>query len=131
MKRKLFVSILLLIPFTFLKAQDENKIFEKIEINAHTNQRAWAEHISKKTQLPDSVLKDIPPGTYKINVQFIVDVHGNMGQIKALNDPGYGLTKRALNAVSSYKGEWKPANQCGRNVNAYRKQSIVFIVPAQ
>ena len=131
MKRKLFVSILLLIPFTFLKAQDENKIFEKIEINAHTNQRAWAEHISKKTQLPDSVLKDIPPGTYKINVQFIVDVHGNMGQIKALNDAGYGLAKRALDAVSSYKGEWKPANQCGRNVKAYRNEAIIFIVPAQ
>lgn len=48
MKRKLFVSILLLIPFTFLKAQDENKVFEKIEINAHTNQKAWTEHVAPK-----------------------------------------------------------------------------------
>ena len=121
--------MLLLIPFTFLKAQDENKVFEKIEINAHTDQKAWAEHVSKKTQLPDSVLKDIPAGTYKVNVQFIIDVHGNMGQLKVLNDPGYGLAEKAINAVSSYKGEWKPANQCGRNVNAYRKETIVFIVP--
>ena len=131
MKRNLFGSILLLISSTFLKAQDENKVFEKIEINAHTNQKAWAEHISKKTQLPDSVLKDIPAGTYKVNVQFIVDVHGNMGQIKTMNDPGYGLAERAINAVSSYKGEWKPANQCGRNVKAYKKETIVFVVPAQ
>ena len=129
MKRKLFSCMLLLIPFTFLKAQDENKVFEKIEINAHTDQKAWAEHVSKKTQLPDSVLKDIPAGTYKVNVQFIIDVHGNMGQLKVLNDPGYGLAEKAINAVSSYKGEWKPANQCGRNVNAYRKETIVFIVP--
>ena len=129
MKRKLFSCMLLLIPFTFLKAQDENKVFEKIEINAHTDQKAWAEHVSKKTQLPDSVLKDIPAGTYKVKVQFIVDVHGNMGQLKVLNDPGYGLAEKAINAVSSYKGEWKPANQCGRNVNAYRKEVIVFIVP--
>ena len=131
MKRRLFSSILLLISFTFLKAQDENKVFEKIEVNAHTDQKAWAEHISKKTQLPGSAIKDIPAGTYKVNVQFIVDVHGNMGQIKALNDPGYGLAERALNAISSYKGEWNPANQCGRNVKAYRKEAIVFIVPAQ
>ena len=131
MKRKLFSSILLLIPFTFLKAQDENKIFEKIEVDAHTNQKAWMEHIYKKTQLPDSVKKDIPAGTYKINVRFIVDVHGNMGQIKALNDPGYGLAERAINAVSSYKGDWKPANQCGRNVKAYRDHAIIFIVLAQ
>lgn len=131
MKGIIFTSLLFLLPFTVLKAQDENKVFEKVEQNANTDQKTWNEHISKKTQLPDSVIKDIPAGTYKVNVQFIVDVHGNMGQIKALNDPGYGLTKRALNAVSSYKGEWKPANQCGRNVNAYRKQSIVFIVPSQ
>jgi periplasmic protein TonB len=131
MKRKLFSSMLLLISFIFLKAQNENKVFEKIEVDAHTNQKAWAEHISKKTQLPDSVLKDIPAGTYKVNVQFIVDVHGNMGQIKALNDPGYGLGERAINAVSSYKGEWKSANQCGRNVKAYKKEVIVFIVPSR
>ena len=48
-----------------------------------------------------------------------------------MNDPGYGLAKKALNVVSSYKGEWKSANQCGRNVKAYRTQSIVFSVPAQ
>ena len=131
MKRRLFSSILLLIPFTFLKAQDENKVFEKIEVNAHTDQKAWTEHIFKKTQLADSAIKDIPAGTYKVNIQFIIDVHGNIGQIKALNDPGYGLAERAINAVSSYKGEWKPANQCGRNVKAYRKEAIVFIVPAQ
>ena len=131
MKRTLSISIFLLIPFTFLKAQDENKVFEKIEVNAHTDQKAWTEHISKKTQLPDSAIKDIPAGTYKVNVQFIVDVHGNIGQIKTLNDPGYGLSERAMNAISSYKGEWKPANQCGRNVKAYRKEQVVFIVPAQ
>jgi protein TonB len=131
MKRNLFGSILLLISSTFLKAQDENKVFEKIEINAHTNQKAWAEHISKKTQLPDSVIKDVPAGTYKVNVQFIVDIHGNMGQIKALNDPGYGLAERAINAVSSYKGEWKPANQCGRNVKAYKVQTITFVISSE
>ena len=131
MKRRLFSSILLLIPFTFLKAQDENKVFEKIEVNAHTDQKAWTEHIFKKTQLADSAIKDIPAGTYKVNIQFIIDVHGNIGQIKALNDPGYGLAERAINAVSSYKGGWKPANQCRRNVKAYRKEQIAFIVPAQ
>ena len=129
--KAMIISILTLSSFTALNAQEDEKVFEKIEVNATTDQKKWNDHINIKTQLPDSAIKDIPPGTYKVNVQFIVDVHGNMGQIKALNDPGYGLTKRALNAVSSYKGEWKPANQCGRNVNAYRKQSIVFIVPSQ
>ena len=129
--KRIIISILTLSFCIALNAQEDEKVFEKIEVNATTDQKKWNEHINRKSQLPDSILKDIPPGTYKVNVQFVIDVHGNLSQIKALNDPGYGLAKKALNAVSSYKGEWKPANQCGRNVNAYRKQSIVFIVPAQ
>jgi protein TonB len=131
MDKRQILFLLFLIPFTYLKAQDENKVFEKVEINAHTNQKQWIEHISKKTQLPDSVLRDIPPGTYKINVQFIVDIHGSLGQVKAKNDPGYGLAQRAINIISTYKGKWEPANQCGRNVKAYREEVLIFIIPYQ
>lgn len=131
MKRNIFICLLFLFPLTVLQAQDEEKVFTKVNIEAHTNEKAWAEHISRKTQLPDSVVKDIPAGTYKVNVQFVVDVHGNVGQIKAKNDPGYGLAKMAMNVISTYKGKWQPANQCGRNVKAYREQAIVFIIPAQ
>jgi len=140
MNKKIFISVLSLFFTVIISAQviidkkekdDEDKVFTKVNIEAYTDEKAWASHISKYTQLPDSVLKNIPAGTYKILVQFIIDIHGSIGQIKALDDPGYGLAKRALIAVSSYKGEWKPANQCGRNVKAYRKQPIVFIVPAQ
>ena len=131
MKGMIFTSLLFLLPFTVLNAQDENKVFEKVEQNANTDQKTWNEHISKKTQLPESVVKDIPAGTYKVNVQFVVDVHGNVGQIKAKNDPGYGLAKMAIAIISTYKGKWQPANQCGRNVKAYKEQPIVFIVSAQ
>ena len=128
MKRIIFIYVLFLFPLTVLHSQEENKVFEKIEVNAHTDQKAWTEHIARKTQLPDSVVKDIPSGTYKVNVQFVVDVHGNLGQIKAKNDPGYGLAKMAMSVISSYKGKWQPANQCGRNVKAYREQLVVFII---
>ena len=128
MKRNIFISLLFLFPLTVLQAQDDYKVFEKVEINAHTDPKEWAAHIAKKTQLPDSVVKDIPAGTYKVNIQFVVDVHGSVGQIKAKNDPGYGLAKMAMNVISTYKGKWQPANQCGRNVKAYKEQAIVFII---
>jgi protein TonB len=110
------------------KVEDKYQVFEKVSNEAGTNEKTWADHIKRKTQLPDSIKKDIPSGTYKVTVQFIIDKHGSIGQIKALNDPGFGLAQRAENAVSSYKGEWKPAVQCGREVNAYRKQQIVFVI---
>jgi periplasmic protein TonB len=140
MSKKTFISILSLFFTIIINAQviidkkekdDEDKVFTKVNIEAYTNEKALASHINKYTQLPDSAIKNIPAGTYKISIQFVIDIHGNIGQIKALDDPGYGLSKRALIAVSTYNGEWKPANQCGRNVKAYRKQPIVFIVPAQ
>ena len=131
MKKYIFIPLLFLFPLTVLQAQEENKVFEKVELEAHPDRKEWAAHISKKTQLPDSVVKDIPAGTYKVSVQFVVDVHGNLGQIKAKNDPGYGLAKMAMNIISAYKGKWQPANQCGRNVKAYREEVIVFIIPAQ
>ena len=112
----------------YKKAGSEDPVFEKVSNEVSTNEKAWAEHIKRKTVLPDSVLKSIPAGTYKITVQFIVDKMGNVGQIKALNDAGYGLAQRAENAVLSYKGEWSPAVQCGRNVKAYEKRAIVFTI---
>lgn len=75
MKRRFFISIFLLALFSIPKAQDDIKFFEKVEINANTNQKAWNEHIMSKTQLPDSILKNIPPGAYKVNVQLVIDKH--------------------------------------------------------
>ena len=129
MNRKVFLSILFIFFVTLTNAQ--NKVFDKVEVEATTNQKLWNEHTVRYSQLPDSVLKNIPPGTYQVAIQFIIDIHGSLGQIKAKNDPGYGLAKRAIKAVETYKGDWKPANQCGRNVQAYREQQFTFVVPAQ
>ena len=140
MNKKLLMSVLSFLFAITMNAQDvvvkkrksdENKVFEKVSNEARPNEKAWTSHINKYIQLPDSALKNIPPGTYEISVQFIVDIHGSLGQIKALNDPGYGLANRAVNAISSYKEEWQPAIQCGRNVKAYRKQLVTFMIPAQ
>ena len=117
--------------FSIANAQKEDKVFEKIELEAHTDARQWADHISRKIQLHDSVLRNIPPGSYPVKIQFIIDVHGNLGQIKAMNDPGYGLAQKAVNSISTYKGKWQSANQCGRNVKAYRTEVITFAISDQ
>jgi len=87
-----------------------------------------AEHFKKHSQLPDSISNTIPAGTYKVSVEFVIDVHGNIGQLKAKNDPGFGLARRAENILRSYKGEWRPASQCGRLVKSYKTQPVVFII---
>ena len=132
MRKKLLIfSLPLLLLATLLNAQDGYKVFEKVEVNATTDQQQLTNHILRKSQLPDSILKTIPAGSYKVNVQFVIDVHGIMGQVKAKNDPGFGLAQRAVQIMSTYKGKWQPANQCGRNVKAYREQLITFIIEGQ
>jgi len=129
--KAIFISILTLSSFIILNGQEDEKVFEKIEVIATTDQKKWNEHIKRKSQLPDSILKSIPPGIYKVNVQFIVDKHGSIGQVEAKNDPGYGLAKKAMSIISSYKGTWQAAVQCGRPVKADRTQQIAFTVPVQ
>ena len=131
MGKKLILAFAFSYLIIFSNAQEEVKVFEKVEVEANTNKKAWAEHIKKKTQLPDSILNSIPTGTYIVNVQFVIDKHGNIGQIKAKNDPGFGLAKRAEHAISTYNGTWTPASQCGRNVTAYGIQPVTFVVSSQ
>lgn len=131
MKEKIFLSILSFFLISAANAQqEEQKIFTKVENEANTNPKAWAEHITKNIQLPDSALQSIPPGTYKVIVKFIIDKHGEIGQVKVKSDPGYGLAQRAVKIISNYNGKWQPAIQCGRAVSAYREQPITFIVPS-
>jgi len=132
MRKKIFLLLASWSLIICVNAQkNEVRVFEKVELEAGTNEKAWIEHIRKKTQLPDSVLNSIPAGTYIVNVQFIIDTHGNIGQVKAKNDPGYGLAVLAGNIISTYTGTWRPAIQCGRNVKAYRTQPITFVIPSQ
>ena len=132
MRKKIFLVFASSFLIICINAQkNEVRVFEKVELEANTNAKTWMEHIKKRTQLPDSILNSIPAGTYIINVQFIIDKHGNIGQVKVKNDPGYGLAVRAENIISTYTGTWWPATQCGRNVKAYRMQPITFIIPSQ
>jgi hypothetical protein len=123
-----FFNLFLLLFSSSIAFTQEEKVFQKVEMEANTDARLWMEHIKKNSKLSDSVSVNIPAGTYKINVQFIIDIHGNIGQVKSKNNPGYSLDARAENIIKNYKGIWKPASQCGRLVKSYREQPVIFII---
>ncbi len=130
--KKLF-SILMMVSGCYYSfgqvKEDDDKVFEKVELNAHTDPVLLTRYIKMSIDLPDSVCAKIPPGTYRVIVEFVIDVHGYMGQLKLIKDPGYGLGERALNIMKNYQGKWQPASQCGRFVKAYLKQPVVFVIP--
>ena len=130
MRKLLTISFLVSICYySFGQNKEESdKGFVKIENEAHTDNDQLGRYIKVSTDLPDSVVARIPAGTYHAELQFVIDIHGYMGQFKLTKDPGYGLGERAIQIMKKYPGKWYPASQCGRNVKAYRKETIVFVV---
>ena len=68
-----------------------------------------------------------PPGNYTVVVSFLVDKEGNISEVKAENDPGYGTADEAVRVIQRGP-KWKPAVQNGRNVIYRQRQSITFQV---
>lgn len=122
----LLLSIQLLAQKNKSKEDDWDKTFAKVELEAHTDVRAWLTYLKKATVLPDTTT--IPPGTYIVKVKFIVDSNGNISDVYAVSNPGYGLARKAEKIIGNYEGVWIPANQCGRNVKSYKEQVVGFTV---
>jgi protein TonB len=60
----------------------------------------------------------------------VVDKEGNISDLRALTNHGYGMEQEAVRVIQ--KGpKWTPAQQNGRHVKAYRKQPITFQVTGE
>jgi periplasmic protein TonB len=114
------------------KPEDENKIFEKVEVEAsfQGGEGAWRKFLERNLNGNTPVDNGAPEGTYTVYVQFVVSKDGSISDVKPLTNHGYGMEAEAVRVIK--KGpSWKPAIQNGRNVNAYRKQPITFQVTAE
>lgn len=111
------------------KVEDENKVFEKVEVDATFvgGESAWRRFLERNLNPSAPVDNGAPSGTYTVVVQFIVDKGGNVSDVKALTNHGFGMEEEAVKVIKRGP-KWTPAIQNGRNVNAYRKQPITFVV---
>ena len=114
------------------KKEDENQIFEKVEIEASFKggEGAWKKYLERNLNPNAPVDNGAPEGTYTVYVQFVVSKDGSISDVKALTNHGYGMEAEAMRVIK--KGPtWIPAVQNGRSVNAYRKQPITFQVTSE
>ena len=114
------------------KDEDENKIFEKVEVEAAFpgGDAAWRKFLERNLRGDVASEAGAPAGSYTVWVQFVVDKEGNVSDVKALTSHGFGMEDEAVRVIK--KGpQWKPAIQNGRNVKAYRKQPITFQIEEQ
>ena len=112
--------------------EDENKVFEKVEIEASVNNAQWRRHLESQLQryIEDAAASGMNPGTYTVNVRFLVERDGSITDVRALNDPGYGLAQGAVEVVKRGP-KWSPGEQNGRKVRSYHTQPITFVIQEQ
>jgi protein TonB len=110
---------------------DENKIFNKVEVEAGFpgGEAAWARYLRKKLDPQVPVDNGAPEGTYTVIIRFVVSKDGSISDVQAETSHGYGMEKEATKIIKNGPN-WTPAIQNGRNVNAYRRQPITFVVSA-
>ena len=130
------LSPLLYVPA--VNAQTSNKIqnrteterndlvFSKVETEASFpgGQGAWMKYITQQIQKSHYKKKDY--GT--CIVKFVVDKNGNISDVAATTMIGSRLAKVSIEAIKNGP-KWKPAQQNGRFVNAWRLQPITLQAP--
>jgi protein TonB len=109
-----------------VEEEDYDKEFKSVEIQAKYP-GDWRKFLERNLNNNAPVDNGAPPGNYTVTVSFKVDKEGNVTEVEALNDPGYGTAAEAIRAVKK-SGKWTPAIQNGRNVIYRQKQNITFTV---
>jgi len=88
---------------------------------------AWKRFLERNLKADIPLNNGAPAGTYSVVVSFLVDKEGNVSEVRALNDPGYGTAAEGIRAIQSGP-KWISALQNGRNVIYRQKQTITFRV---
>ena len=74
-----------------------------------------------ENSLPDSVTFF----TDTAKIQFVVDKNGIIKDIKIVSK-SFPAFEQSCIEVYKNSPHWNPANQCGRSVNAYRKETFIL-----
>jgi protein TonB len=88
---------------------------------------AWRDHLMKYLHIPELVLQSSPYSKGTVQVQFVVCNDGEVCSVQALNSVHPLVDLLAVKAVR--KGpRWEPAVQNGKNVKAFQRQPVTFII---
>lgn len=112
------------------KKEDPDKIFQKVEIEAQFpgGPGAWQKYVTRAINAQLDEFSDADYGSCV--VRFIVDKTGQVSDVQATTMKGSKLAEISVNAIR--KGpKWTPAQQNGRQVNAYRLQPVTLVNPNQ
>lgn len=112
--------------------KENNIVFDQAETPASIDKQTWQAFLEKNLQplIVQAASAGVKPGTYTVNMRFLVKTDGSVSEFTPLNDPGYDLAKKMV-ALMPNSPKWKPAEQNGQTVNSYHTQPITFVIQGQ
>lgn len=117
------------VPADTTRNAQAEKVFEEVEIEASVDILQWRLHLEKNLLAPieKAAKKGMKAGQYIVNVRFLVERDGSISDVRALNDPGYGLAEASVKVVRTGP-KWKAGEQNGRKVRSYHTQPLTFVI---
>ncbi len=104
-----------------------DKVFNQVPAEFPGGQNGWIKFIEQNMDREVPIRNGAPVGNYIVVISFFLDKEGNVTDLKAENDPGYGTKEEALR-VMKLSPKWKPASDNGNNVIYRHRQRIYFLV---
>jgi hypothetical protein len=103
-----------------------------VEVDPITNSESWTMYLEEnlKSVLQKAIAGGLTTGSYTVQVRFMIDRDGSICDVKAENDPGFGVAYGLESAIRNAP-KWKPAQRNGRPVRAYKRQPFTFIVSSE
>jgi hypothetical protein len=114
---------------TDINKTNDSLLFTKTEIppSFPGGDKAWREYLIKNINAGIPVDEGWKAGTYTVIVQFIVHTDGSVSDVTTTNYKGSKTAQHCIDIIKKVP-KWIPATQNGRQVAAYRKQPITFII---
>lgn len=89
--------------------------------------QGWMDFLMNNLDADVPTKKRAPFGKYSVVLSFLIDKEGNVTDIKAENDPGYGTKAEAIRIMKK-SPKWVPAIQYNKLVKYRARQPITFVV---
>lgn len=102
-------------------------IKDKIEARYAGGASAYSDYLRKNLKASVPSDNNAPSGAYTVMIKFIVNVDGTLSDFMPETNFGYGMEKEAMRVLKT-SPKWQPASFYGKNVKAYRRQPITFVI---
>ncbi|HYF31248.1 MAG TPA: energy transducer TonB [Chitinophagaceae bacterium] len=105
--------------------ESEDRVFIKLEMgtNFPGGDAGWARYLSENLRYPKEAVRKKIEGA--VTISFIVSKEGKITDVTVVKSAHPLLDKEALRLIQN-SPNWTPAEQGGRPVKAYKRQTITF-----